>query len=443
MEKTNLNVEFQFTQDHLGQQRHLCFLVPMWKQSLEFDMRAKDEKDSKTPVKNIVTGKTFGRPLGGFVAVANPRRMDNWLGHDLALANLYGFGRLAWDADLSAKAIAEEWTRLTFGHEPLVVGTVVDMLLKSWRIYESYTGPLGAGSLTDVANTRYGPGIGSSVNGGWMPWHNADATGIGKDRTAATGTGFIAQYRPAVARRFESLETCPDELLLFMHHVPYSHALKSGKTVIQHIYDSHYDGARDAAGLTQQWESLKGKIDDERHADVLKRLVYQAGHAQLWRDAVCAWFLDKSGVADVEGRVGNHPNRFEAEAMQVEGMEPHNVKPWETASGGQCGRVIADGGQGAVILKFDGKAGWFDLKVRYFDENDGASKFKLLVGGQVIDEWKADDTLPDDEPNGHTSTRHETRRVALRPGDDIRIEAIADGAERAAIDYLEIDAVSK
>jgi alpha-glucuronidase len=359
------------------------------------------------------------------------------------MANLYGFGRLAWDPNLANKEIAEEWTRLTFGHDPLVVGTVVDMLLKSWRIYESYTGPLGAGSLTDVANTRFGPGIGSTVNGGWTPWHNASEKGIGKDRTAATGTGFIAQYRPAVAQRFESLETCPDDLLLFMHNVPYTHALKSGKTVIQHIYDSHYDGARDAAGLAQQWESLKGKVDDQRYEAVLKRLTYQAGHAQLWRDAVCNWFLDKSGIADGEGRVGNYPNRFEAEAMQAEGYDPHNVKPWETASGGQCVECVGAENKGAVTLKFDGKAGWFDLKVRYFDENDGASQFKLLVAGQVVDEWKADNTLPDNQPNGHTSTRRVTRRVALRPGDEIRIEAVADGAERAAIDYLEIDTVAK
>lgn len=443
MEKTNLSVEFQFTQNHLGQQRHVCFLVPMWKQSLEFNMQAKEGKDGKTLVKEIVAGKTFERPLGGFVAVSNARRADNWLGHDLAMANLYGFGRLAWDPNLTGKAIAEEWTRLTFGHDPLVVGTVVDMLLKSWRIYESYTGPLGAGSLTDVANTRFGPGIGSTMNGGWTPWHNANEKGIGKDRTAATGTGFIAQYRPAVAQRFESLETCPDELLLFMHNVPYTHALKSGKTVIQHIYDSHYDGAREAASLAQQWESLKGKVDDQRYEAVLKQLVYQAGHAQLWRDAVCNWFLDKSGIADGESRVGNNPNRFEAEAMQAEGYEPHNVKPWETASGGQGVECVSAENKGAVTLKFDGKAGWFDLKVRYFDENDGASKFKLLVAGQVVDEWKADDTLPDNQPNGNTSTRHETRRVALRPGDEIRIEAVADGAERAAIDYLEIDAVAK
>jgi alpha-glucuronidase len=339
--------------------------------------------------------------------------------------------------------IAEEWSRQTFGHDPLVVGTLVDMLLKSWRIYESYTGPLGAGTFTDAASTHFGPGIASPSASGWTSWHSADATGIGKDRTAATGTGFTAQYRPGVAKRFDTLETCPDELLLFVHHVPYTHTLKSGKTVIQHIYDSHYDGASNAARFTQQWEAIKGKIDDERFSAVLKQLVFQAGHAQVWRDAVCNWFLDKSGIADSEGRVGNYPNRFEAESMQAEGFEAQAVSPWETASGGQCVVCTDSNGKGAVTLKYEGKAGWFNLNVRYFDESDGKSQFKLLVASQPIDEWKADDRLPDDKPNGNTSTRRETRRVALRPGDEIRIEAVANAGERAAIDYLEIDAVGK
>ncbi len=440
LEKTNQAIEVQLTQQHLGQQRHLCFLVPMWKQALEFNMHA---KDTATPVKELVAGKTFERPHGGFVAVSNARRTPDWLGHDLAMANLYGFGRLAWDPNLAAKAIAEEWTRLTFGHDPLVVGTLVEMQLKSWRIYENYTGPLGAGTLTDAANSHYGPGIESAASGGWTPWHNADEVGIGKDRTAATGTGFVAQFRPPVAQRFEALETCPDELLLFMHHVPYTHALKSSKSVIQHIYDAHYQGARDAGRLTQQWESLKDRVDEQRHQAVLNRLRYQAGHAQLWRDAVCNWFLNKSGIADNEGRVGDYPNRFEAEAMQLEGYEPINVQPWETASGGQCAECVDPSGKGAVRMKYDGQPGWFDLSVRYFDESDGQSQFRLLVADQVVDEWTADDTLPDNKPNGHTSTRHVARRVALRPADEIRIEATVEGGERAAIDYLEIDAAGK
>ncbi len=446
LEKTNQAIEFQLTQEHLGQQRHLCFLVPTWKQALEFNMHA---KKGETPVKQLVTGKTFKRGTppegwsGGFVAVSNARRTPAWFGHELAPANLYGFGRIAWDPNLSGKAVAEEWTRLTFGHDPHVVGTLVEMLLKSWRIYESYTGPLGAGTLTDAARSHYGPGIESVASSGWLPWHNADETGLGTDRTAATGTGFVSQYRPPVAERFESAETCPNELLLFMHHVPYTHTLKSGKTVIQHIYNSHYAGARDAAQLVQQWEALAGRIDDKRYEAVLKRLQYQAGHAQLWRDAVCTWFMHRSGIADDQGRVGNYPNRHEAEAMQLEGYEPQNVTPWETASGGQAAQCVDPNGKCAVSMKYDGAEGWFNISVRYFDENDGASRFKLLVADQLVDEWTADDTLPDNEPNGHTSTRHESRRVALRKGDTIRIEATADAGERAAIDYLEIEPAGK
>jgi alpha-glucuronidase len=436
LEKSNQAIELQITQQYMGQQRHLCFLLPMWKDVLDFNMHA---GDGETPVKQLVGGKTFKRPHGGFVAIANVGRAHNWLGHDLALANLYGFGRLAWDPDLSSKTVAEEWTRLTFGHDPLVVGALVDMLLKSWPIYESYTGPLGAGSLADMGGTHYGPGIESANSASWAPWHSAGASGIGKDRTVATGTGFISQYRPRVAERFESAETCPDALLLFMHHVPYTHTLDSGKTVIQHVYDSHYEGARDAARLAGQWQSLKGRIDDKRYEAVLSRLNYQAGHAKVWRDAVCSWFLQKSGIADNEGRVGNYPNRVEAESLTLEGYEPQNVTPWETASGGQSAQCTDASGKGALSMKFDGKSGWFNIDIAYFDENDGAAKYRLLIAGQVVDEWMAGDTLPDNKPNGNTSTRHQTARLALRPGDEIRLEATTDGGERAAVDYLEIE----
>jgi len=440
LEKTNQAIEFQLTQQHLGQQRHMCFLVPMWKQVLEFDMQAAEKA---TPVKELVAGRTFQRPLGGFVAVSNARRSDNWFGHEMAPANLYGFGRLAWNPDLSAKALAEEWTRLTFGQDPLVVGTLVDMLLKSWRAYEDYTGSLGAGTFTDVANNHYGPAVEARTTVGWTTWHDADAAGIGKDRTAASGTGFVAQYRAPVAARFESLETCPDELLLFMHRVPYAHLLKSGKTVIQHIYDSHYQGAREAGRFVQQWEGLQGRIDGPRYQAVLRRLQYQSGHAQLWRDAVCIWFLHTSGIADSAGRVGNYPNRFEAESLHLEGYEPFSVIPWETASGGECVQLSDPSGKGSISMKYEGEGGWFDLFVRYFDENDGQSRFRLLVAGQMVDEWVADDSLPDNKPNGHTSTRRQSRRIALRHGDEIRIEALADGSEYAAVDYLEFEPAAK
>src|SRR5262249_40101601 len=143
------------------------------------------------------------------------------------------------------------------GSDPLVVKTISDMQLSSWQVYERYTGPLGAGTLTDILGSHYGPGVESSERNGWGQWHRADHDGIGMDRTVATGTGYVAQYPPAVAKTYESLATTPDELLLFFHHVPYAHVLHSGKSVIQHIYDSHYEGAEHAQQFVQQWKILK------------------------------------------------------------------------------------------------------------------------------------------------------------------------------------------
>jgi alpha-glucuronidase len=313
MPHTSEAIELQVTQEYTGQQRHLVFLPPMWKEILDFDMHVgtavvgrRSSVVGRTPVKDIVSGKVWHQPLGGFNAVVNVGLDENWLGHPLAMANLYGYGRLAWNPNLSSQSIAEEWIRLTFGNSAQVVETISKILLSSWHIYESYTGPLGAGTLTDILGDHYGPGIESSENNGWGQWHRADEHGIGMDRTIATGTGYIGQYSPEVQKRYETLSACPDELLLFMHHVPYTYVLHSGKTVIQHIYDSHYDGAEQAAGLVAQWQTLRGQIDDERYEDVLKRLEYQSGHAIVWRDAVVNWFFKKSGIPDAKGRVG-HP----------------------------------------------------------------------------------------------------------------------------------------
>ena len=325
----------------------------MWKEVLDFDMQAKGKG---TPVKQLVAGKTFARPVGGFVGVANVGRDANWLGHHLAMANLYGFGRLAWNPDLSSEQIAEEWTRLTFGHDPQVVKTIVNILSRSWPVYESYTGPLGIGTLTDIIHIHFGPAPESSEYNGWGQWHRANETGVGMDRTAATGTGFIRQYRPPVASVFESLATCPDDLLLFMHHVPYTHKLHSGTTVIQHFYDAHYDGAEEASQFVNRWKSLESRIDNQRFQEVLDRLEFQAGHAQVWRDAICRWFMKRSGIADEKKRVGNYSDRLEAEDQQLTGYEVTPITPWEAASGLGAVQLPADLSTGAINFRFKGRA---------------------------------------------------------------------------------------
>jgi alpha-glucuronidase len=435
LEKTNEAIELQVTQEYTGQQRHLCFLVPMWKEVLDFDLHA---RGAGTPVRDLVADRTFHRPAGGFVGVANVGRDSNWLGSHLAMANLYGFGRLAWDSQLDSRRIANEWTRLTFGTDPAVDATINDILLKSWHIYESYTGPLGLGTLTDILGSHYGPAIESAEHNGWGQWIRANSEGIAMDRTVATGTGYIGQYSPDVARLYESLATCPDNVLLFMHHVPYTYRLHSGKTVIQYVYDSHYTGADEVQGLIRAWTSIEGRVDEQRYGEVLGRLEYQAGAACVWRDAVCSWFLRESGIPDAQGRAGHFPNRIEAESMKLDGYQPVEVTPWETASGGKAVECRNNAEPCSASFDYAGTPGPQDLIVQYFDQNDGVSHFVVRVRDHVVDEWAADDHLPSSKPDGASSTRRVIRGVMLHSGDEIRIEGTPDGQEYAPVDYIEI-----
>ncbi|HEY7055447.1 MAG TPA: alpha-glucuronidase family glycosyl hydrolase [Vicinamibacterales bacterium] len=433
LEHTNVAIELQITQEYMGQARHLVFLVPMWKEALDFDLHAASDP---TPLRAIVSGKTFHRPTGGFVGVANVGLDDNWSGHQLSQANLYGFGRLAWNPTLTSTAIAEEWTRLTFSSDPAVVQAISGLQLGSWRTYENYTGPLGLQTLTDIVGNHYGVAVEASERNGWGQWHRADEKGVGMDRTVVTGTGYVGQYRPAVRRLYESPSTTPDDVLLFMHHVPYTYVLHDGTTVVQHIYDSHYAGAEAVAEYVRTWKMLRGRIDDERYRQVLDQLTYQEGQAVVWRDAVSMWFFRTSGIADSRGRVGNYPGRLEAETARLDGYVVKPVTPWETASGGKA--VECTAGVCRATFTYAGAAGWRDLIVQYFDTNNGASRFRVRIGSQVVAEWTADDHLPTRKLDGSSSSRRVIPGVALRPGDAITIEGTPDAAETAALDYLEV-----
>ena len=406
----------------------------MWKQVLDFDLRV-DGRDSR--VRDIVSGQRFARPLGGYAGVANVGLDAFWLGHPLALANLYGYGRLAWNPQYDAAGIADEWTRLSLGNDAGVVATTNRLLNRSWSLYESYTGPLGGGTLTDILHVHYGPGIESSERNGWGQWHRGDRRGIGMDRTVATGTGYIGQYPPEVAAQYETLEQCPDELLLFMHHVPYQHRLHSGKTLIQHVYDTHYQGAAEAEAQVDEWATLQGRIPAPLFDETLRRLRYQAGHAVVWRDAIVQWFAKTSGIADAQRRVGRQPGRIEAESLKLDGYKPVAATPWETASQGRA--VQCTGGDPcSAELLFDGNDGWYDIAVQYFDLAQGQGRYALTINGQPVDAWRADDTLPSDRIGGHTATRRVIAGVALHRGDRVVVRGHADGPDVAALDYIEI-----
>lgn len=297
--KTNQMLELQITQEYTGQQKHLCYLVPQWKEAVDFEVHTDGEGKS---VADVVSGKRCDRPYGGFAAVSNIGDDPNWTGHVFAQANLYGFGRLAWNPSLSSEEIAREWIAMTFGKDARVMETVLGMLLASWPIYENYTAPLGVGWMVNPHH-HYGPNVDGYEYSKWGTYHFADLHGIGVDRTVRTGTGYAGQYNEPYAGLYESVDTCPDELLLFFHHVPYTHVLQSGKTVIQHIYDTHFEGAQQAEQLVQAWQSLEGRIDDGRYSQVLLRLREQAQHAKEWRDIINTYFYRKTGIADANNRV--------------------------------------------------------------------------------------------------------------------------------------------
>ncbi len=438
LEHTSQAIELQITQEYLGQQRHMVFLVPMWKTALDTNLRAENRN---TPVKEIVEGKSFHQPLGGFVGVANVGLDANWLHHPMAMANLYGFGRLAWNPNLTTQQIIDTWTRLTWGNNPKVVSTINDLQSNSWHTYEQYTGNLGIGTLTNILSYHFGPGIESAERNGWGQWFRGDANGIGMDRTVATGTGYIGQYPPELAKVYEDVNTCPADLLLFMHHVPYTYILHDGKTVVQYVYDAHYEGAAAAQTYVPRWQTLKGLVDDDRYGQTLKLFTYQAGHAIVWRDAVTRWFQKESGVPDKEGRVGNYPNRIEAEDMTAEGYIPIDVQPWETASNSKA--AVCNQPTGCTLTTtLDKPAGTYNITVQYYDYWSGKSHFTLNLNHQPIGNWIADDTLPpvraENQPNGDTSTRITFPNITLKPGDILTIHGTPDNTEPAPVDYIEI-----
>lgn len=297
LEKTNQMLEVQIAQEYTGQQRHVCYLIPMFKEVLEFRTYCREKDDS---VLDLISGKTYGQTKCGIAAVANTGNDENWTGHDLAAANLYGFGRLAFEPQLSAEQIAREWIRLTFGSDPQVMDNLLFILMNSWPAYESYTAPLGIGWMVNP-NYHYGPNVDGYEYDRWGTYHRADHLGIGVDRSH-NGTGYAGLYREPNASLYDDPEKCPEELLLFFHHMPYEYRLQSGKTILQHIYDTHFDGVALVDEMVRRFEELKGKLPEKQYERMAQRFAHQKEHSREWRDQINTYFYRKTGIPDEKGR---------------------------------------------------------------------------------------------------------------------------------------------
>jgi alpha-glucuronidase len=298
LKNTNMILEVQAAQEYTGQQKDVCYLIPMWKEVLDFETYSK-EKDST--IADIVSGRAYNQANCGMAVVTNTGNDYNWTGHDLVASNLYGFGRLSWDTELSSEQIAKEWIALTFTHEDKVAKVVLDILMKSWPVYEKYTSPLGIGWMVNP-NHHYGPNIDGYEYDRWGTYHRADRNGLGVDRSVKSGTGYAGQYNEPNASMYEDKESCPEELLLFFHYIEYDYKLKSGKTLIQHIYDTHFEGVEDVKDMIKEWEGIKGLIPQDVYERVRERFDMQISNAVEWRDRVNTYFYRKSGIEDAKGR---------------------------------------------------------------------------------------------------------------------------------------------
>ena len=291
MPHTNLMLELQISKEYLGQRTSMVYLGPLFEEALRDDTWA---KGAGSTVARVTDGSLYGGHLTAIAGVANTGSNRNWCGSIFNQANWYAFGRLAWNPGLSARAIADEWVKMTFSSDPRFVAPVVKMMMGSREAAVDYMTPLGLASQM-AAGTHFGPGPWVAPARGMPPdwsstyYSRADAQGIGFDRTA-TGSDAVAQYSPHVAAQLGNPATCPDDLLLWFHHLSWSYRMRSGRT----LWDSlvlHYDrGVEWVKQARDTWSTLAPYVDPERYRLTADFLAIEERDAEWWRDASIAYF---------------------------------------------------------------------------------------------------------------------------------------------------------
>ncbi|WP_437630012.1 alpha-glucuronidase family glycosyl hydrolase [Sorangium sp. So ce854] len=300
MPETPLALELQITKEYLGEDTHLAYLGPLFEEVLDADTRADGEGST---VAKVVDGSLHGHATSVIAGVSNVGDDANWTGSHMNQANWYVFGRLAWNPDLSSKAIAEEWVRQTFSNDPVVVTPVVQMMMSSHQAVVDYMTPLG---LVHIMGTdhHYGPApwVNDLSRAEWNPfyYHKADASGIGFNRTSS-GSNAVAQYFTPVAQEYGGRATVPEDFLLFFHRVGWQDALSSGRTVWEELVHRYSHGVDEVGVMREAWKSVEGRVDGKRFADVAEFLEIQHYEARWWRDACLAYFGQVSRQQVPEG----------------------------------------------------------------------------------------------------------------------------------------------
>jgi len=289
MPKTPLMLELQITQEYLGHSKHLVYLAPMWKECLDFDTHAKGQGSY---VSQVADGSLHDYAMTGIAGVANTGSDRNWCGHLFAQANWYAYGRLAWDHELSSEAIAEEWIRMTLSRDDRVVETIKSMMMGSREACVNYMTPLGLHHIMQEG-FHYGPQP-SYARAPRLDWtsvyyHRADETGVGFDRSSS-GSNATSQYYPPWRERFDRVETCPEQFLLWFHHVPWDHKVVSGRTLWEELSHRYVAGVDYVKAMRKTWASLEEDIDPDIFTHVQEKLATQEKDAALWRDTCLGYF---------------------------------------------------------------------------------------------------------------------------------------------------------
>jgi alpha-glucuronidase len=289
MPKTPLMMEFQITQEYLGFATHLAYLPTLFKECLDSDTYSKGKGST---VARVIDGSVDQHTLSGMAGVANIGNDRNWTGHPIAQSNWYGFGRLAWDHTLSAETIADEWIRMTFTNQPEAVSTIRSIMMPSREILVNYMTPLGLHHIMGWSH-HYGPGpwIKDKPRADWTSvyYHQADTLSIGFDRTSK-GSKALSQYTTQVQEKYESLQNCPEEYLLWFHHVRWDYKMKSGKTLWQELCYKYSQGVDSVRWMQRTWAAMENKVDADRFAHVKALLAIQEKEAVLWRNACLTYF---------------------------------------------------------------------------------------------------------------------------------------------------------
>ncbi|MBR1820217.1 MAG: alpha-glucuronidase, partial [Clostridia bacterium] len=277
MPNTRLALEVQLAQEYTGQQIDLYAMNPMWRELTE----------ALPPER-----------AAAVAAVSNLGRDDNYTGHPFAAVNLYGYGRWAWDPWVEPETVLRRWARLSYGLPREQEDALTAMLLCSRAVYEKYTATLGLGWMVNP-HSHYGPNPSGYEYDLWGTYHRANRDAVGVDRTAR-GTGYTLQYPPEIRARYETPEACPDALKLFFHRLRYDYVMADGRTLIQRIYDDHFEGCAEAEAMEATLEALD--LPEPDKAEAMERMTLQIKNAREWRDVINTFFHRLSGAEDEKGR---------------------------------------------------------------------------------------------------------------------------------------------